>query len=283
MPPRTIPTARQARLGIELRKMRDSARQTTAQAAAVFNLDRTKITQVEKGHYPITAERVRTLADAFGETDAAYIDALAAMAEEKRKGWWDEFRGFVPQGFLDICEFEHHAQGMYSYQICHPPGPMQSERYSRAIFQESQVRLTPRVVETRVEQRMRRSEMLMAKGTKPYTALVHEAALRMQFGGRDVAQEQLDWMLELSELPHVTLRVITFAAGGFKGPGQAINYANGPVPRLNTVSYDSMQGPVFLHLSEHLEEYRAIIEQMADRSLSVEGSRDLIAKIKKEI
>ncbi|MET8545352.1 DUF5753 domain-containing protein [Kitasatospora sp. NPDC004799] len=283
MPPRTTPTARQARLGIELRKMRDAAGQTTAQAAAVFGLDRTKITQVEKGHYPITAERVRTLAEAFGEADAAYVEALAAIAEERHKGWWDEYRGFVPQGLLDICEFEHHAKGMYSYQICHPPGPMQSERYSRAIFQNNQVQLTPRVVETRVEQRMLRSEMLMAKGTHPYTAIVHEAALRMQFGGRDVAREQLDWMLELSQLPHVTLRVISFAAGGFKGPGQAIYYANGPVPRLDTVSYDSMEGPIFLHRTEHLEEYRAVVEQMADRSLSVGESRDLIAKIKKEI
>ncbi|WP_158714215.1 hypothetical protein [Kitasatospora aureofaciens] len=44
------------------------------------------------------------------------------MAEDRRKGWWDEYRGFVPQGFLDICEFEHHAKGMYSYRICHPIG-----------------------------------------------------------------------------------------------------------------------------------------------------------------
>ncbi|MFH8382989.1 DUF5753 domain-containing protein [Kitasatospora sp. NPDC018058] len=281
MPP--TPSARKQRVGIELRKMRDAAGTTTTKAATVLGVDRTKITLIEQGTYSVSPERVIALARKYGEADSEYVDALAEMAGDKTKGWWEEYRGSVPQGFLDICEFEHHAKGMYSYQICHPPGPMQSERYSRAIFQDNQVRLTPRVVETRVEQRMLRSEMLMAKGTHPYTAIVHEAALRMQFGGRDVAREQLDWMLELSQLPHVTLRVISFAAGGFKGPGQAIYYANGPVPRLDTVSYDSMEGPIFLHLAEHLEEYRAVVDQMTDRSLSVEDSRDLIAKIKKEI
>ncbi|MFJ7908862.1 helix-turn-helix domain-containing protein [Kitasatospora sp. NPDC096204] len=281
MPP--IQSARKQRVGIELRKMRDASGTTTTEAAKVFGVDRTKITLIEQGSYSVPPERVVALAHKYGEADSEYIEALAAMAGDKTKGWWEEYRGSVPQGFLDICEFEHHAKGMYSYQICHPPGPMQSERYSRAIFQDNQVQLTPRVVETRVEQRMLRSEMLMAKGTHPYTAIVHEAALRMQFGGRDVAREQLDWMLELSQLPHVTLRVISFGAGGFKGPGQAIYYANGPVPRLDTVSYDSMEGPIFLHRTDHLEEYRAVVEQMADRSLSVEGSRDLIAKIKKEI
>ncbi|MFG2916609.1 helix-turn-helix domain-containing protein [Kitasatospora sp. NPDC048298] len=270
-------------MGIELRKMRDSVGQTTAQAAAVFNLDRTKITQVEKGHYPITAERVRVLAEAFGEADAEYVAALASMAGERHKGWWDEYRGFVPQGFLDICELEYYSMGMQSYQICHPPGPMQSERYCRAIFQHAQSPLTPRVIETRVEQRLRRSQTLMTEGAHPYTAIVYEAALRAQFGGRDVTREQLDWMLELSLRPHVTLRVVTFESGGFMGSGQAIIYANGPVPRLDTVQYDSVDGPIFLHTTEHLNTYRTIIKRMTDRSLSVEGSRDLIAKIKKEI
>ncbi|MBV2154117.1 DUF5753 domain-containing protein [Kitasatospora sp. SUK 42] len=270
-------------MGIELRKMRDSAGQTTAQAAAVFGLDRTKITQVEKGHYPITAERVRALAQAFGEVDSAYVEALASMAQERHKGWWDEYRGFVPQGFLDICELEHYSMGMQSYQISHPPGLMQSERYCRAVFQDAEPPLTPRMVETRVEQRMHRSQALMIEGAHPYTAIVHEAALRMQFGGRDVARDQLEWMLELSLRPHVTLRVVTFESGGFKGSGQALIYAKGPVPRLDTVQYDSVDGPIFLHTAEHLKTYRNIIERMTDRSLSVEGTRDLIAKIKKEI
>ncbi len=38
MPPRTTPTARQLRVGLELRKMRDSARKTSADAASTLGL-----------------------------------------------------------------------------------------------------------------------------------------------------------------------------------------------------------------------------------------------------
>ncbi|MEV8323827.1 helix-turn-helix transcriptional regulator [Kitasatospora sp. NPDC056731] len=270
-------------MGIELRKMRDGAGRTTAQAAAIFGLDRTKITQVEKGNYPITAERVRALAADFEESDADYVDALAAMAEDRAKGWWEAYRGFVPVGFLDISELEHHSRDLLSYQICHLPGAMQTEDYCRAIFREAHPPLTPRLLETRVEYRVQRSQRLMAEGTPSHTAIIHEAALRMRFGGSDVARAQLDQLLEFSHLPHVTIRVVSFVADGFKGAGQTVTYANGVVPRLDTVLLDAVGGPVFLHDRNQLDNYRRIIEIMTRRSLTVEDSRDLITQIKKDM
>ncbi|MFE7563201.1 helix-turn-helix domain-containing protein [Kitasatospora sp. NPDC057500] len=283
MPPRAIPTVRQERLGIELRKMRDCASRTTTQAAALFGLDRTKITQIEKGYYPVTPDRVRALAAEYEESDADYIDALARMAGERHKGWWEEYRGSVPTGFLDTSELEFFAQGMMTYQICHPPGAMQTEEYSRAVFQEAYPPLRPRLLESRVENRLRRSEILMEQGTRPYTAVVHEAALRMRFGGPEVSRRQLEKILEFTQLPHVAVHVVTFEANGFKGAGQAIVHANGPVPRLDTVQLDAVGGPVFLHERNQVDNYRQIIDRMIERSLSPKQSRDLINRIKKGI
>lgn len=270
-------------MGIELRKMRDCAGRTTAQAAALFGLDRTKITQIEKGYYPVTPDRVRALAADFEEGDTAYIEALAQMAGEKHKGWWEEYRGSVPAGFLDTSELEYFSEGLMTYQICHPPGAMQTEEYSRAIFQEAHPPLRPRLLESRVENRVCRSELLMAESAHPYTAVVHEAALRMRFGGRDVARKQLDRILELSHLSHVTVHVVGFEAEGFKGAGQAIVHASGPVPRLDTVQLDAVGGPVFLHEKTQVDNYRQIIERMIERSFPVGQSRDLITRIKKEL
>ncbi|MFF1794182.1 helix-turn-helix domain-containing protein [Kitasatospora sp. NPDC058263] len=283
MPPRTTPTIRQERVGIELRKMRDSAGRTTAQAAALLGLDRTKITQIEKAHYPVTPERVRILASDFEESDTAYVDALADMAEERHKGWWEEYRGAVPTGFLDISEMEFFAKEMHTYQVSHVPGAMQTEEYGRAIFSDVYPPLAPRLLEARVENRVQRSAFLMAEGARPYSAVVHEAALRMLFGGRDSARRQLDRLLDYSELPHVSLRVVSFSSHGFKGSGQGIIHASGSVPRLDTVQLDAVGGPVFLHEQRQLESYLHIIETMAERSLTEKQSRDLIRLIKKEI
>ncbi|MFF4921824.1 helix-turn-helix transcriptional regulator [Kitasatospora sp. MY 5-36] len=283
MPPRTTPSARQERVGIELRKMRDCAGRTTAEAAALFGFARPKITQIEKGQYPISAERVRMLASDFQEGDSGFVEALAVMAEERHRGWWEDFRGSVPVGFLNIAEMEYFAQGMLTYQVSHCPGAMQTEAYSRAIFGEVYPPLPPRLLEARLEHRLKRSEVLMREGAPPYSALVHEAALRMLFGGRDAAKQQLDKLLEFSELPHVTLRVISFNSDGFIGAGQGVFYAKGPVPRLDTVQLDAVGGPAFLHEQKQLENYRHIIETMAMRSLSESKSRDAIRTIKKEL
>ncbi|GAA1399093.1 helix-turn-helix transcriptional regulator [Kitasatospora putterlickiae] len=283
MPPRTTPTVRQERVGIELRKMRDSAGRTTAQAGARLGLDRTKITQIEKGYYPVSAERIRILASDYEESDVEFIQALSHMAEERHRGWWVEYRGSVPAGFLDISEMEFFAQGMHTYQVCHIPGAMQTEEYGRAIFQDVYPPLSPRLLEARVEHRVQRSAFLMTAGAQPYTAVIHEAALRMRFGGREAAQRQLEQLLAYSELPHVTLRVLTFEANGFKGAGQGIIYARGPVPRLDTVQLDAVGGPTFLHEQRQLENYRHIFETMTDRSLPPRQSRNFITLLKKEI
>ncbi|MFJ3792044.1 helix-turn-helix domain-containing protein [Kitasatospora sp. NPDC090091] len=283
MPPRTTPSVRQERVGIELRKMRDTAGRTTAQAAALFGLDRTKITQIEKGYYPVTAERVRMLSSDFQESDTAYVDALAAMAEERHKGWWEDYRGSVPTGFLDISEMEYFANEIRTYQVSHVPGAMQTEEYGRAIFNDVYPPLPPRLLEARVENRVQRSAVLMNEGARPYSAVVHEAALRMLFGGREAAKRQLDKLLEYSELSHVTLRVISFSCHEFVGSGQGIIHAKGPVPRLDTVQLDAVGGPVFLHEQKHLDNYRHIIETMTKRSLSEDQSRDLIRSVRKEI
>ncbi|MEU4118075.1 helix-turn-helix transcriptional regulator [Kitasatospora sp. NPDC028055] len=276
-------SARKQRIGIELRKMRDAAGKTTAEAAAVLGLNRTKITLIEQGMYAVTAERVIALASEYEEGDAAYVDALAEMAEDKSKGWWESHRGLVSTGLLDISEVEHHAHGISTYQICHVPGLMQTEDTAREIFREVYPPLRPLNIEARVENRMRRALLLTRDAPMPYEAIVHEAALRMMFGGATVARAQLKHLLSLSELPNVTLRVLEFRAGGFKGAGQAVMYARGPVARLDTVQLDSIGTPAFLTDVNQLKNYQDVIAAMRDRALSPEDSRDLVSRIVKTL
>lgn len=98
-------------------------------------------------------------------------------------------------------------------------------------------------VALRLAYRVERQRVL--EGDKPpeYVALVHEAALRMQFGGRAVARAQLEHLLAVSEFPPVRLLVIPFAAGTFPGAGQTVNYLEASVPPLDTVQVDSSHRP----------------------------------------
>ncbi|MCC3766641.1 helix-turn-helix transcriptional regulator [Streptomyces sp. UNOC14_S4] len=284
MPPRSTPTVRQQRLGAELRKMRVAAGVSPQEAAALMGVDRTRIPNIESGRFPISAERIRMLACNYGCTDAKLVEALSGIAQDRGPRWWDDYRGSLPASFHDIVELEHHAVSMRVFVMVHVPGLMQTAEYARAVFDKTLAAYPRREVELRAAHRMRRQEVLTVRGKPPlYTALVHEAALRMQFGGASVTRAQLARLLEMSEWPNVTLRAIPFEAEGFAGSGQPIFYAHGPVPQLDTVQLDSVDGSVFIDAELRLTNYRRMLDRTENEALTPAATRDLIHSIVKQL
>ncbi|MFH8786055.1 helix-turn-helix domain-containing protein [Streptomyces roseoverticillatus] len=283
MPPRTTPTERQKRLGAELRKMRLAAGITTDHAAGLLGIDRTKISNIELGVRIITPDRLRTLACHYACADGEYIEALASMAQKRERGWWEQFRGTLPVGLLDIAELEWHAARLHTTQVMHLPGLLQTEEYARAIF-GGVLPVLPRLeVELRVAHRMQRQQVLDGAEPLEYTGFIHEAALRMQFGGSTVMREELEHLLLMSERENVVLRVVPVETGVFPGAGNAMTYAEGPVPQLDTILLDAVGGPIFLSVESQIARYRAHLDWMEQAALDVGQSRDFIHRIASDL
>ncbi|MFJ9414477.1 helix-turn-helix domain-containing protein [Streptomyces sp. NPDC101227] len=279
MATRSTPTERQKRLGSELRKLRTAADVSTEYAASLLGLDRTKISNMESGIRVITPERVRTLACNYKCADETYVDALAAMAAKQERGWWEQYRGTLPPGMLDIAELEWHAARLLTIQTVHLPGLLQTENYARAVFSTGLPPMSRLEVELRVNHRLERQQVIGEEISHSYVSYVHEAALRMQFGGRKVTKAQLDHLCAQSEREHITVRIIPVDCGAFPGAGHALLYAEGVVPQLDTVQLDSAHGPEFSHAEAQLTKYRAHLDWMEGATLSPEASRDLIHAI----
>jgi transcriptional regulator with XRE-family HTH domain len=281
---RKPPTERQRRLGAELRRMREHVGLSLTEAAALHRVDKTTISNTESARFGVSADRVRVWAANYSCPDQAYIDALAEMARERSgANWWDEYRGTLAASVLDLAELEHHAVVLRHVQITHMPGLLQHEDYARVVFQEAVPRLTPEALDRQVEFRRRRSEVLDRPKPPECTFLVHEAALRMRFGSRGTVRTQLDHLLKESDRENVTIRVIPFTAGGFPSAGSSTLYACGLVRQLDTVQIDVPTGVTFLHADTHLENYRAVLDRMEQRSLAPNRSRDSIRKVVQEL
>ncbi|MFF7978612.1 helix-turn-helix domain-containing protein [Streptomyces sp. NPDC007901] len=283
MPPRSTPTERQKRLGAELRKMRIAADVTTDYAAGLLGLDRTKVSNMEAGARAISPERVRVLACNYACHDKAYVDALAEMASDRKRTWWDAYRGQLPAGLLDIAELEWHAKSVRVGLSLIMPGLLQTDGYARTMFSAALPPLSAAEVELRVALRMQRQQVLFRDDPIMYTGYVHEAALRMEFGGAKVTRGQLGHLCDASECDNINVRVIPFKVGVFPGAGQAVTYAEGPVPQLDTVELDSAHGPEFTHGQSQLDKYRAHLDWMEAASLSPEASRDFIQVIARNL
>ncbi|GHJ39953.1 helix-turn-helix transcriptional regulator [Streptomyces sp. TS71-3] len=280
MPPRDYPTARQARLGAELRKMRESAGKTAVDAAALIAADRTRISNIEAGRLGISEERIRRLATFYSCDDAAYVDALCAMSREHRgQFWWDEYRGILAPAFLDIAELEYHATYLRSLQTVTLPGLVQTEDYMRVIFNGATPKLPTEEVEVRTEHRMRRRIIFERDPSTPLEAIIHEAALRMKFGGRKVARAQLEYLLECTERKNITVRVIPFTNETFIETTHPVLYAGGVVPQLDTVRVDSHLGDQFMDLETELRKCRSLFTVAEQVSLDPDDSQQLIRGI----
>lgn len=282
MATRTIVTARQERLGAELRKLREQAGVTAREAGAVVGLDQAKMSHLEAGKITVSEKRARALTAFYGVQDAALIEALVERASERSLGWWVKYRGRMRQGALDLAELEWHASSLQSVQIVHVPGLLQTEEYMRALFGYVVDELGPYDLDMVVAFRRQRGEVLVRDNPPSFTVLVHEAALRMRVGDRKVARGQLDSLLAASDQPAITIRVVPFEVEGFGGMGYSMLYATDR-HGFDTVQVDQVHDGSFFHAEDQLAKYRNRWRMVESAALGPQETRDFIHRIAREL
>ncbi|MCZ0989325.1 helix-turn-helix domain-containing protein [Streptomyces diastatochromogenes] len=283
MPARRHPTARQVRLGTELRRLREAAGLKATEAAGLLGVNSVQMSQMESGVAGVSEQRVRRLAANYACSDEGLIDALAAMATDRTRGWWEDFRGVLPAAYQDLAELDHHARFRHDVAVIHVPGLFQTEDYARALFAYLNPEFPDSEVDLRVEHRMKRRVVINGPAPIPYETVIHEAALRIRVAGRAASRAQLNRILEVSEAAHVTVRVIPFGLDDFAGAGSTMVHLGGAVPRLDTVVRDAPHGTAFVDSEAQLEHFRKLFHKVKGEALAPQQSRELIHQLAKEL
>jgi transcriptional regulator with XRE-family HTH domain len=283
MPRRRQPTARQARLGAELQKLREAAGLKGREAATLLGTDAARLSQIESGVAGVSEDTVRRLTAHYACTDDELVNALVSMATDRTRGWWEKYRGLLPNQFLDLAELEHHSTFRFDVEFLHVPGLFQTEDYARAVFSYRVPELPDQDLDLRVQHRMERKAVIEGVRRTPYEAVIHEAALRIRVGDRAAARAQLARILEFSQEAHIIVRVIPFDLDGFAGATNAVMYAGGAVPKLDTALRDAPQGAAFIDSEAQLSTFRTLFRMVEAVSLEPERSRDFIHRLAKEL
>ncbi|RFU83030.1 XRE family transcriptional regulator [Streptomyces triticagri] len=281
MPPKPATSARRLRLAAELRKLRERADLSATEGARRLGVSQAQLSNIEASRFGVSPERIRALADIYECADQAYVDGLIELTRDEKNAWWETFRGILPAPLLNLAELEHHATRLRSANTTHVPGLLQTTDHAREIFRQVVPEFTATEVEHRVSHRLQRQAVL--ERSVPFSATVHEAALRTPVGGTAVARRQLEHLLTQSEREQVTLQVIPFSVGAHPGSGQTFFYMHGSVPPLDTVHLDQSHGPVLLDAVDQLDQYRALIDRMTAVALGPAESRDLIRTVIREL
>ncbi|MFF2040176.1 helix-turn-helix domain-containing protein [Kitasatospora sp. NPDC058170] len=280
---RTNPTLRQRRLGVELRRMREQAGFGGSQLGRAVGMNPAQVTQMESGKIGISVERLRTIAATCMCANQPLVDALADIITDRGKpGWWEEYREPLATDFLEVAELESHARRLFTYTTTFIPGLLQTGAYASALFAQAYPPPARHEVDLRTAFRMQRQRVVRS-GAVPYSAFIHEAALRMKFSDLKTHTDQLAALIEDSEDSRVSVRVVPFHADAIPSPSENFTYAEGPVTELDAAQMDTGHGIQLFDAPAHLARFRVLLARMESTAFSEEKSRDLIQLIKKEM
>jgi transcriptional regulator with XRE-family HTH domain len=114
--------------------------------------------------------------------------------------------------FRQWARLEKVAVSLCTYECRLVPGLLQSEGYTRAVFDNSIPLLTDQQLEAQVTSRQVRQQMLHERPNVPFSFIVEESVFRRRLGGTEVMRGLFDHVLEHSAPRNVTLQVVPLDA-----------------------------------------------------------------------
>ena len=203
------PTVRRRELGALLKQLRTQRGWTAEQVGGWLRFSPSKIRRLETGHRGANARDINDLCDLYGVDDEQRRRLLELASEGKQRAWWQRF-GLPYSTYVGL---ESEAVSISDFGLGFIPGLLQTADYARAIVSAAVPKWVPEIVEQRLQGRMARQQLLHTENAPLFEAVVDESVLHRVVGSRAVMQAQLERLLELAELPSVTLRVIPYDAG----------------------------------------------------------------------
>jgi len=271
------PRFRRRRLGEELRAIREAKRYTLTQLAAELGWSHTKLSRLENAKVRPDVGDVMDILEALGVEGDLERRLINLARQATQRGWWRAYAD-MPERQAGVAELESEATEIWEYSLVFVPGLLQTEEYARVRCSDRDA-FRDFTVEAAVAGRLERQRILTAEPPVKYCAVLDESVLRRATAPPDVWRRQRARLIEMAELPNVTLRVLPFQA-------QMTHYA-APLNSFSIYSFSTPDDPDVvgietetseLHLGDDddLARYRIVRERIMSVALDAEESLSMI-------
>ncbi|GGT24319.1 helix-turn-helix domain-containing protein [Streptomyces chromofuscus] len=275
------PTVRRRRLGQELRRLRELKGMTAEEVAERLLVSQSKISRLENGRRSISQRDVRDLCGVYEVEDHRIVDSLMQMAKDSRQqGWWHSF-GDIPYSVYIGLETDAASLRVYDPQVV--PGLLQTRQYAEALIQGALPEATPTDIDKRVQVRLRRQERIAAaEHPLRLWAVLDEAAVRREVGNKQVMIDQLEHLLEMSQLPHVTVQLIPFSMGAHPGVSGQYAILEFPDAADSSVVYiEGVTSDLYLEKPQDVQKYSVMYEHLRAQALNADQTREYLSDVAK--
>jgi transcriptional regulator with XRE-family HTH domain len=261
---------RRRRLGIELRRMREHAGFTIDEVAKALECSDSKISRIETGQVGATPRDVRDMLQLYGVTGERREALIETARKARQKDWWQEYGD---NSIVPLAGLEAAAATIRTYEPTLVPGLFQTKRYAESIIPIFRPELRPDEIDRWVRFRMERQTILTRKLPPSIWAVLDEAALRRLIGGHEIMREQLYRLIEVAELPTVTVQILLFEAGqhpGMTGPFAIYSFSDRNDP--DVVYLEHAESDIYVEQDDVVHRYSSDFRLLQNMALTAEQS-----------
>jgi len=270
------PTLRRRELGALLRTLRTEQGLTVEQVAEHLLCSPSKVSRMETGHRTATPRDVRDLCGLYGVGDPVERDRMMQLARESRlQGWWQSY----DLQYSTYVGLEADAISIHCFQSAVIPGLLQTPDYARAGHDVAIPRLPDAQIDHAIEAKLTRQRILTKENPPDFAAVIDESALRRVTGSPLIMAEQLDKLLQSTELPNATIQVLPFDAGTHPALESNFNILELPDPATDVIFVEGLSGSTYLERDADLEIYRRVFTHLRSLALSSADTIELVREV----
>ena len=284
-PPRGGPTVLRIMLGNRLRRLRESQELTRQEAGYTIRASDAKMSRIELGKVGYKQRDVADLLTLYGVSDETDREAYLSLAHQANAhGWWHKYGEVLPNWFETYVGLEQAASVIRTYQVQFVPGLFQTDDYARAVILLGHPGVSEAEINMRSELRMKRQAVLELTNAPKVWAVIDEAALRRPVGGVDAMRGQIKRLIELSELPNLTLQVVSFDAGGHAAAGGPFSILRFSDPDIADVAYlEQLTSSVYLDKAQDVGNYLMVMDRLCAEATPPSRTVNQLEKILGEL
>ncbi|MCT9932287.1 helix-turn-helix domain-containing protein [Planotetraspora sp. A-T 1434] len=279
------PTVPRMVLGAQLRRLREARGITAEEASETIRASHSKISRLERGRTGFKQRDVADLLTLYGVTDEAERATLLAMAKQAgMPGWWQPYQDVVSPWWQAYLELEQAAGVIRSYEPTFVPELLQTPDYARAVIRSLHHEAPKTEIARRVELRMKRQRILRRPDAPRLWTVIDEAALHRSVGGAATMRDQLRHLIDIAELPHVTVQVMPFSRGGHAataGPITFLRFSEDALP--DVVFLEQLTGGHYLDKAADIAYYWHVLNRLGVEAQPQAESRALLNDLLKDM
>jgi transcriptional regulator with XRE-family HTH domain len=281
------PTVRRRRLAAEVRRLRERAGLTEEEVAERLDWSSSKLSRIELHRTGLKPHDLARLLELYQVSEAHREELLALAREPRRRGWWEAYSDALPEEYAAFIGLEAEAKSESGWSPDIVYGLLQTEDYARALIRAHMgSSISPVDIERRVETRMRRQHVLTRDDPITLSVVLDESALLRLFGTESVMHQQMDQLVQSSQLPNVDLHVLPLTALHPVGTGEFVilKFAPAHGTRLHDVVYIEQLSRSALYVEDEADtrEYGFAFDRLIAEALDPAKSRKLITKTMRE-